>query len=411
MPNVALERAANNLRQFEAQFGSRPIPAEAKPQHEALRQAVATAKQPETYTSKHFDTPNYVAHMRLNERTDAAGKPGLFLEEIQSDRHQAGREQGYREPFEQWIAFYDAGGTEVPIGYGRSEKQALESIDKNWEGLVKIQTRKRDGVEGIIPDAPFRKDWPVQMFKRALADAVSSGKEWIGWTTGETQAARYDLSKQVDSVNYDPFNKRLIAVKDGQRVLEQSDVPKEKLADYIGKDAASKLLEPSALNGAGNHVLSGNGLKVGGEGMKGFYDQILPKEISKYVKQWGGQVEKSRIGQPKKHSGKLTRDELAEAKRDAKALINGDIDVAEFNDNWGTRLTDDDVPGSDPYRLNEAATDLVSVVRKERELDAGGTFEAWRVNITPQMREGIKKAGQALFVGGMAAVIAEQEQQ
>jgi hypothetical protein len=156
---------------------------------------------------------------------------------------------------------------------------------------------------------------------------------------------------------------------------------------------------------------SGIDLKVGGEGMKGFYDQILPKEISKYVKQWGGQVEKSRIGQPKKHSGKLTRDELAEAKRDAKALINGDIDVAEFNDNWGTRLTDDDVPGSDPYRLNEAATDLVSVVRKERELDAGGTFEAWRVNITPQMREGIKKAGQALFVGGMAAVVAEQEQQ
>jgi hypothetical protein len=50
-------------------------------------------------------------------------------------------------------------------------------------------------------------------------------------------------------------------------------------------------------------------------------------------------------------------------------------------------------------------------VRKERELDAGGTFEAWRVNITPQMREGIKKAGQALFVGGMAAVVAEQEEQ
>ena len=414
MPNVALERAANNLRQFEAQFGSRPIPAEAKPQHEALRQAVAAAKQPETYTSKHFDTPNYVAHMRLNERTDAAGKPGLFLEEVQSDRHQAGREQGYREPFEQWIAFYDAGGTEVPIGYGRSEKQALESIDKNWEGLVKIQTRKRDGVEGIIPDAPFRKDWPVQMFKRALADAVGSGKEWIGWTTGETQAARYDLSKQISEVAYNNDSKSLFAYdKKGENVLFENSVSEEKIADYIGKEAAQRLLNAPKEKSQGGVMqrLKGEELKVGGEGMKGFYDQILPKEISKYVKQWGGQVEKSRIGQPKKHSGKLTRDELAEAKRDAKALINGDIDVAEFNDNWGTRLTDDDVPGSDPYRLNEAATDLVSVVRKERELDAGGTFEAWRVNITPQMREGIKKAGQALFVGGMAAVVAEQEQQ
>jgi len=378
------------------------------------------------YTSRHFDTPNYVAHMRLNERTDAAGKPGLFLEEVQSDRHQAGREQGYREPFEQWIAFYDAGGTEVPIGYGRSEKQALESIDKNWEGLVKIQTRKRDGVEGIIPDAPFRKDWPVQMFKRALADAVSSGKEWIGWTTGETQAARYDLSKQVksiDVIDHHSGQGRFVDIrgKDGESVMSMRYNDKgiaedgKPLSDYIGKELAEKVMKLPSGKREGSSFLvkrfSGIDLKVGGEGMKGFYDQILPKEISKYVKQWGAQVEKARIGQPKKHSGKLTRDELAEAKRDAKALINGDIDVAEFNDNWGTRLTDDDVPGSDPYRLNESATDLVSVVRKERELDAGGTFEAWRVSITPQMREGIKKAGQALFVGGMAAVVAEQEEQ
>jgi hypothetical protein len=44
----------------------------------------------------HFDTPNYVAHMRLNERVDAKGKQGLFIEELQSDRHQQGREKGYK---------------------------------------------------------------------------------------------------------------------------------------------------------------------------------------------------------------------------------------------------------------------------------------------------------------------------
>jgi hypothetical protein len=286
--------------------------------------------------------------MRLNERADATGKPGLFLEEIQSDRHQAGREKGYKEPFEQWVAFYDAGGTEVPIGYGRSEKQALESIDKNWKGLVKIQTRKRDGVEGVIPDAPFRKDWPLQMFKRALADAVGTGKEWIGWTTGETQAARYDLSKQVksiDVIDHHSGQGRFVDIrgKDGESVMSMRYNDKgiaedgKPLSDYIGKELAEKVMKLPSGKREGSSFLvkrfSGIDLKVGGEGMKGFYDQILPKEISKYVKQWGAQVEKSRIGQPKKHSGKLTRDELAEAKRDAKALINGDIDVAEFNDN------------------------------------------------------------------------------
>ena len=50
----------------------------------------------EGYTSSHFpEVQNYVAHMRLNERTDAEGNKGLFVEEFQSDRHQQGREKGY----------------------------------------------------------------------------------------------------------------------------------------------------------------------------------------------------------------------------------------------------------------------------------------------------------------------------
>jgi len=363
------------------------------------------------FISSHFDTPNYVAHMRLNERADAAGKRGLFIEEIQSDRHQQGRELGYKEPFEQWIAFYDAGGTEVPIGYGRSEKQALESIDKNWEGLVKIQTRKRDGVEGVVPDAPFRKDWPLQMFKRALRDAVASGKDWIGWTTGETQAAGYDLSKQVSSIEITKPNASewevYAYVKNGDNINRRVDSI-DKVAEIVGKDIAKKVVD---LKEGYGETFKGNDLKVGGEGMKGFYDQILPKEISKYVKQWGAQVEKAKIGEPKKGTGKLTRDEVSEVRRDAKQLIRGDISVEEFNDNWGTQLTDEDVPGNDPYREPRGVENVLDFVRNQRKQEAGGTFMAWRVNITPQMREGIKKAGQALFAAGTAAVVADQEQE
>jgi hypothetical protein len=52
------------------------------------------------FTSSHFpDIPNYIAHMRVNERTDVEGNPGLFVEEFQSDRHQKGREQGYGTQF------------------------------------------------------------------------------------------------------------------------------------------------------------------------------------------------------------------------------------------------------------------------------------------------------------------------
>ena len=285
------------------------------------------------FVSSHFsDVPDYVAHLRTAEHGN-----GLLIEEIQSDLHQKAREIGYSEPvpleetlralneslaaakeersniFEvrklassalrditkptQELSFVEQGvvkwANEKIANYPKEIDRINAGIEATEKEIEDYTFGRKVKTSGGVPDAPFRKDWPLQLFKYALKDAVATGKEWIGWTAGEQQAERYDLSEQVDSVNYDPLNKRLIAVKDGQRISDQSNIPKEKLADYIGKDLANKLLQPDTLNGAGNHVLSGIDLKVGGEGMKGFYDTMLPKEIGKYVKQWGGKVEPS----------------------------------------------------------------------------------------------------------------------
>ena len=48
--------------------------------------------------SSHFSEPNILYHLRLNDRTTADGKKMLFAEEIQSDWHQKGREEGYAGP-------------------------------------------------------------------------------------------------------------------------------------------------------------------------------------------------------------------------------------------------------------------------------------------------------------------------
>jgi hypothetical protein len=359
------------------------------------------------YTSTHFDTPNYVAHMRLNERVDAKGKQGLFIEELQSDRHQAGREHGYKEPFEQWIAYYDAGGTEVPIGYGRSEKQALDSIDKNWEGLVKIQTRKRDGVEGVIPDAPFRTSWPLQLFKRALRDAVADGKEWIGWTDGVTQVDRYTeaLRQRVKSIEWTREDgltvvdvqpqqgKRIyLPVKDGKiyRTADQQSLVGKDLSEVIGKEASAKV------NEAASGKLTGENLTIGGEGMKGFYDNMVPKEVAKYVKQWGAQVEKDGIKTKVSEAESARRYEVSKEPEgySIRETVTGEL----YKDQTGRELYFS--------RRNSATLKIGELHRSLRETK---TIPIWRVNITPQMREGIKKAGQALFVGGAAAVVAEDQ--
>lgn len=289
----------------------------------------------ETYKSPHFkNIPNYVAHMRLNDRKDGDGKEGTFIEEIQSDLHQKAREVGYkdqnivRQNFVSWLKSNKKELSEQEI-----QTQFRTQVGEEIQQWLKDQEVAAKNASAV-PDAPFRKDWPIQMFKRALEQAVMSGRDWIGWTTGETQAERYDLSKQISEIAYNVDRKSLFAYdKNGEPVLVKENVTDQQITEYIGKEAAERLLNSPKRDSQGGVMqrLKGEELKVGGEGMIGFYDNILPKEVSKYVKKWGAAVEKSEI-----------------------------------------------------YTKNKMGT--------------GVYVPIWRVNITPEMRQIIQEEGQAVFL-------------
>jgi hypothetical protein len=235
-----------------------------------------------------------------------------------------------------------------------------------------------------IPDAPFRTSWPLQLFKRALRDAVADGKEWIGWTTGETQAARYDLSTQVDSIRFERWDDGkgagIFVEKNGDEIIAR-DATLAELPNIIGKELTERVMASKSDKG----TFTGPDLKVGGEGMKGFYDTMVPKDVAKYVKQWGAQVEKSRI----------TPDNM--------------ISAWVFRDDDGVFRVKDRKDGADPSAKILGEFDNGPEALQFAEDYKGDGVPIWRVNITPQMREGIKKAGQALFVGGAAAVVAEDQ--
>ena len=353
--------------------------------------------RPPVYRSSHFpDVPNYVAHMRLNDRTDAEGQAGTFIEEIQSDRHQAGREKGYQGDFPTDV-FEEAisNGASEAVGRGHikrlMERPTGDAASEGWQYLgryvskIDLNEVFHDRKNDAVPDAPFRTTWPLQMFKRALADAVAAGKQWIGWTTGETQAERYKFSKQVDGIRWEqkqpgkkngvaqPLSKVVtinlkqedelqMAVNDEGTVIavlstRMPELKGKPLADVIGKEMAKRILETDTGD------LSGDGLKVGGDGMKGFYDTILPKEIGKYVKQWGAGVVKSNLARNPnpKFSAAVRRYEDAQR---------------QFGETSDEAL--------------RALTELPN--------DSGmlQSTPIWRVDITPQMRAGVE-AGQALF--------------
>lgn len=337
----------------------------------------------QNYTSTHFpNVPNYVAHMRLNERTDATGAPGLFVEELQSDRHQAGREKGYKEDELTHDQVVQSRIVQMPETAGqyagqwafKNNEGRYENIRETKELAIEANSRSLYAARksaGSVPDAPFRKDWPLALFKRALRDAVATGKDWIGWTTGETQAERYDLSKQVDSIGWHKNNGKIswTAYKDDKSVTSGRDQDEQTISEYLGKEIAAKIFKAAESDNAG--ALEAQDLKVGGEGMKGFYDTILPKEIAKYVKQWGATVEKRDIG------------------------ANGNVmavEVVPVSSGFGVKMADGTV--KDGWPRKESAEQYMA--GWNTELAKTPNTPIWRVSITPAMREGVQR-GQPLF--------------
>ena len=226
----------------------------------------------EKYKSSHWEQPNVLAHIRVNDRVDADGKKMLLIEEVQSDWHQAGREKGYipKDPMEQ------------------------RPID-------------------AVPDAPMKDTWYQLALKRAMKYAADNGYDRVGLTTGARQAERYKLSNEVDEINVTGRTDartgektRSVAldlksgtsyrlgvnndgVIDNVNMSEIDNFKGKKLSEVVGKDIAKQIMEGSS------QTIKGEGLNIGGEGMKKYYDEIYPKFLDKYGKKWGAKVGETSI--------------------------------------------------------------------------------------------------------------------
>jgi hypothetical protein len=254
--------------------------------------SVAVREAQQQYRSSHFDEPNILVHTRSNTRTLPTGEPGRFVEEVQSDWHQAGKDKGYQQPVD--VAAAEADRSRFYNGKGAMS-------DAEWEALSR-RVAAYDKAEGGVPDAPFKETWPDLGLKQQLLEAAKDpDAQWLGFTSGQTQATRYDLSKQIARLQFDPDLQRLNAWDHQGNVVVNTAATAAQLPEYIGKEAANKLLATevtgATVQGAPSlvHELEGQDLQVGGEGMHHFYDELLPKRLQKIVKPFGGTVERSAV--------------------------------------------------------------------------------------------------------------------
>jgi len=199
------------------------------------------------FKSSHWDEPNVISHLRMNERT-YNGKKVSFMEELQSD----------------WAREARSGKTKT--------------------------------------SNPLLKNWQAPTVKRALREAVDSGADYFAWINGSQTSARYNLSTVIDKSEWKPFNNGkyvTLTKKDGgtmQFVVDEKGVidstikhhgtpdsfAGKKLDEVLGKGLADKIMEKET------GTLSGEGLSFGGEWASNLYDKQVKSIVEDIT---GGKVE------------------------------------------------------------------------------------------------------------------------
>jgi hypothetical protein len=196
-----------------------------------------------TFRESHWETPNVLAHVRLNERTDAEGKRTLFIEEIQSDWAQKGKKRGFQG--QRTVANINKDIDVVMAElYERGELAGLHRNDVRMEAHPDLAQRYEaliremgDGQKGV-PAGPFvqkTEAWVGLVMKRVIAYAAENGFERVAWTTGEQQTARYTsaLRKAVDAIEWTKTDKGV------QIVGYKGGVPTQMVARRIAEATAA----------------------------------------------------------------------------------------------------------------------------------------------------------------------------
>jgi hypothetical protein len=353
------------------------------------------------YKSSHFDEPNILAHIRVNDRVDADGKKMLLVEEIQSDWHQAGREKGYapknaeaqlaasrdrmaergneiRRISSRMAALNDSQLDEFnALAQERQRLQDLQGEEMDWGN--KIYDAKNSGV----PDAPFKDTWYQLALKRVMKYAADNGYERVGLTTGKQQAKRYDLGNEVNSidvesvegvpnlqlVDIDVIGGQKIALEVENGVVREGEFAGKRLSDVVGKEMADKITNVAQ---GKTKSLAGEDLRLGGEGMKKYYDEIYPKFLEKYGKKWDASVGETNI---------ITEDNAWNMAEQIKQRGISDAQWRALSEEDKLKLWND---------IKQ------SVGRKQEPIRY--------IDITPKMKEGVEK-GQPLFSAAPAGTL------
>lgn len=322
------------------------------------------------------DAKGIFAHARVQDFDTNDGKM-LFIEEIQSDWHNAGQKKGYADeaslnlidefrkimrkrrvyneqvrPIVQYAAYaldlnddtvYSELLKENWNNLSYFDKLAKFFTDEELEALKKdVELYKKQieiknkineaGVQvGSALDAPFRNNYHEFVLKRLIREAAEKGYDSIGWTTADIQSDRW------------------------------SD-------EYA-------------------------------EGYRIEYDQDIPKFLNKYGKKWGAKVGKTaikNIGKVKSTFYDVNREETFES------FTEWQNTVRETLHEQGINMRNVVFTHTDPFAEEEdawVAYDRATDREYDRAVENIGreSTEVWSMPVTDSMRESVVYEGQTMY--------------
>jgi hypothetical protein len=248
--------------------------------HPALQNKIITPQEA-------ADVSRFMKWRNGYDQAPGTGKRLLHVEELQSDWGQEGRDKGFHDPENPY---------EVVNRYTKEVVSQHPDYQSMWDAYrtapnsndLDIITAKNEKP----PAAPYVQNtqhWTDLALKNVLREAALGNYEGVVFSPGQAQADRYGLEKHLDTLAYYPDNQSLVGYRNKDNVFQQANVKPEDVKSHVGSEIAERLLNESNARNVGTrdqvHVLQGGDLKAGGLGMKGYYDNIVPKSVMRLAQQ------------------------------------------------------------------------------------------------------------------------------
>lgn len=367
----------------------------------ALNRFEASRKREEAqagFRKGHWETPNVLAHVRMSDRVGPNGEKILHLEEAQSDWGQQGREKGFSNP--------EVANRQRELFQKLNDiKKAHVEAQRDVETKHKINLREFDAAyKDAMGDAESK--FNASRMTKSDIDAYNEASDLALTKTQHlldpAEKIRQEAHKQIHTA----FAPKIEALeKEFSALPKHGDIPQGPYVDNTQKwtDLALKRVLHEAAHGGYDKIVVTPGeeqakrypenddeAKAAREhGMKGYYDNILPKRLQALAQQHDPQAKVNL------HAHDLSgAPDPAEVKSRAISMAHntGDIDhptEAAWN------AADPEVRDwhTEHATAEQARTDFAEGINH-------AVAPLHSLDVTPQMRDSIKQSGFNSFKRG-----------